>query len=79
MECIMKKIVSLLAAAALCLVLGTPARAAANDYTFTLETDSTAAVGDTITVKLSLSQSGGGSFDLYAMQDYVRFDTDHFS
>lgn len=75
----MKKIVSLLAAAALCLVLGTPARAAANDYTFTLETDSTAAVGDTITVKLSLSQSGGGSFDLYAMQDYVRFDTDHFS
>ena len=75
----MKKLVSLFAAMMLCLVLGTTALAAANDYTFTLETDGSAVVGDTITVKLQLSQNGGGSFDLYAMQDYVRFDTEYFS
>lgn len=75
----MKKIISLFFAVMLCFTLGITAFAATNEYTFTVETDGTATVGDEITVKLKLSKNGGGAFDLYAMQDYVCFDTRYFS
>lgn len=72
----MKKIVSLILAA--CLALSVTAFAAGSDYTFTLRVDGSPTVGDTVTVRLRLAKSGGGDFDLYAMQDYVCFDSARF-
>ena len=72
----MKKIVSLILAA--CLALSVTALAAGSDYTFTLRADSSPTVGDTVTVRLRLARSGGGDFDLYAMQNYICFDSARF-
>ena len=62
----MRKILSLLVAAVLCCSLVSTAFAASGDYTFSVQTEGSPAVGDTITVTLSLSKSGAGEFDLYA-------------
>lgn len=75
----MKKFAALLLLLTLLMGLAVPALAASGDYTFTLETSGTGVVGDTITVKLQLSENGGGTFDLYGMQDYVYFDPAYFS
>ena len=75
----MKKFLSLLLTAVLCCSLGITAFAAEGDYTFSVQTEGSPAVGDTITVTLELSKNGAEEFDLYAMQDYVRFDPAYFS
>ena len=75
----MKKFLSLLLTAVLCCSLGITAFAAESDYTFTVQAEGSPAVGDTITVTLELSKNGAEEFDLYAMQDYVRFDPAYFS
>ena len=75
----MKKFLSLLLTAVLCCSLGITAFAAEGDYTFTVQAEGSPAVGDTITVTLELSKNGAEEFDLYAMQDYVRFDPAYFS
>ena len=75
----MKKFLSLLLTAVLCCSLGITAFAAEGDYTFSVQTEGSPAVGDTITVTLELSKNGAEDFDLYAMQDYVRFDPAYFS
>lgn len=74
----MKKFLSLLLTAVLCCSLGITAFAAEGDYTFTVQAEGSPAVGDTITVTLELSKNGAEEFDLYAMQDYVRFDPAYF-
>ena len=75
----MKKFLSLLLTAVLCCSLGITAFAAEGDYTFTVQAEGSPVVGDTITVTLELSKNGAEEFDLYAMQDYVRFDPAYFS
>lgn len=75
----MKKFLSLLLTAVLCCSLVSTAFAASGDYTFSVQTEGSPAVGDTITVTLELSKNGAEEFDLYAMQDYVRFDPTYFT
>lgn len=64
--------------------LGVPALAAGEgSYTMAIQvngsSNATVQPGSTVTVTLTLSKDNESSFDLYSMQDYVRFDTDHFS
>jgi len=54
---------------------------AAADYTFTLSAaDADSAVaGDEISVTLTLKNNSNADFTMYAMQDYIIYDSDYFS
>jgi uncharacterized repeat protein (TIGR02543 family) len=76
----MKRVISKFLALALVCSLCIPAYAAGEQYTVSIlvngSTQTTAAVGDEITVTLRLSKNGADTYDLYSMQDYVCFDPD---
>ena len=79
----MKKILSVLTALTMLFSMTAPALAAGDDYTIAVLANGAASasvkVGDTVTVSLTLSKNDATTFDLYAMQDYVRFDPAYFS
>lgn len=54
---------------------------AASDYNFNITTSdvSSAKVGDQVMVKLTLKNNSGKAFTMYSMQDYIVYDTSHFS
>lgn len=74
---------SLLALVMTCSLCVPTLAAGEGSYTMAIQvngsSNATVKPGSTVTVTLTLSKDNADSFDLYSMQDYVRFDTDYFS
>lgn len=78
-----KRILSLLLTLLAVLACTFPALAAGEDFTYAITVNGgasdTVKVGETVQVALTLTCNTDDTFNLYAMQDYVKFDPEYFS
>jgi len=78
-----KRFLSLLLTLLMALTCTFPALAAGEDFTYAITVNGgasdTVKVGETVQVALTLTCNTGDTFNLYVMQDYVKFDPEYFS
>lgn len=83
MKYTLKKATSLFLAIFLTFATSVPALAAGTEYTFAITANGSATAtvqpGGKVSVALVVTKNDGGSFDLYSLQDYVRFDPTYFT